>query len=259
MKYAANWIRAGRGRFVSGGESITSASLGRLRDEIRAAEREVGQSGQGAKAQSGDKTEQALERVEQARAALERAARAGQRGSQGQQGQSGEAQQGQGQNGQQQGAQGQQSGQQAGQQGGGQQPGPGGQQQAGMRGGGQIGGPGPAFGDDYGGAYTQGAIRQALRDLQQLRRQYGTQSDIGRDLADAIQQLDRAQQFPLAGPEMEARIQRQVVPALEQVELQLRRKVDESKGGARNPTMDPVPPGYADRVADYFRRLSKSK
>ena len=71
--------------------------------------------------------------------------------------------------------------------------------------------------------------------------------------------MDRAQRFPLAGPELDARIQREILPSLEQVELRLRRKLDESQAGARNPASDRIPAGYADKVADYFRRLSRAK
>jgi hypothetical protein len=82
---------------------------------------------------------------------------------------------------------------------------------------------------------------------------------MSRDLADTIRALDRMQKLPLAGPEMEARIQHEVLPALEQLELQLRRKMDDAKGGARDPSAERIPPGYADRVADYFRRLSRAQ
>jgi hypothetical protein len=82
---------------------------------------------------------------------------------------------------------------------------------------------------------------------------------MSRDLADTIRALDRIGKLPLAGPEMEARIQREVLPALEQLELQLRRKMDDAKGGARDSSAERIPPGYADRVADYFRRLSRAQ
>ena len=47
---------------------------------------------------------------------------------------------------------------------------------------------------------------------------------------------------------------------IQQVEMELRRKVDEANGGnIRSAGNEPVPPGYEDKVADYFRKLSKSK
>jgi hypothetical protein len=196
MKYAANWIRNGRGGFLTSGEALTTASLGKLRDQVRDAQQLVDKGGD-KKQPGGDQADQALRQVEKAREGLERAA-----------GQSGE------------------------------QPG----QAAGSRGG-----------------LTDSAIRQARRDLTQLRQQFSAPGDMNRVISDAIRQLDRFEKLPLAGPEMDARIQREILPALEQIELQLRRKVEESKGGARNSSAERIPSGYADRVADYFRRLSRAQ
>jgi hypothetical protein len=47
---------------------------------------------------------------------------------------------------------------------------------------------------------------------------------------------------------------------VERLEVQVRRQLDEQQGGqVRNAGSEPVPAGYSDAVADYFRRLSKSK
>ena len=46
---------------------------------------------------------------------------------------------------------------------------------------------------------------------------------------------------------------------IEQIELQLRRLLDDQAGGVRSGSAEPVPPGYSDAVAEYFRRLSKEK
>ena len=48
---------------------------------------------------------------------------------------------------------------------------------------------------------------------------------------------------------------------VEQVEMELRRKVEEANGGGsvRSPGGEKVPPGYADKVAEYYRKLGKSK
>ena len=106
------------------------------------------------------------------------------------------------------------------------------------------------------------AVRAAILSLSQLRAEFGRDSEVGRAVTDALDRVRQLQGSPysLSGPELEARLEREVLPNLEQLELQFRRKVDEKNGGqVRNPSVDPVPPGYADRVADYFRRLSKSK
>jgi len=44
------------------------------------------------------------------------------------------------------------------------------------------------------------------------------------------------------------------------MELQLRRQLEDQEGGlVRTPAGEPIPQGYAEAVAEYFRRLGKSK
>jgi len=73
-----------------------------------------------------------------------------------------------------------------------------------------------------------------------------------------MQQLD-PKRFP-GNPALLEKIHGQVLPALEQLELQLRRQVD---GGQSDQVLtgasEKVPTGYADAVAEYFRRLSKTR
>jgi hypothetical protein len=50
-----------------------------------------------------------------------------------------------------------------------------------------------------------------------------------------------------------------VVANVEQVELELRRKVEETDGGnIRSPGTEKVPPGYGEATAEYFKKLSKT-
>jgi len=52
-------------------------------------------------------------------------------------------------------------------------------------------------------------------------------------------------------------IHQQLVSGVDALELQLRRQLDESRGGTiRNTDPSKVPPGYRDSVAAYYRRLS---
>lgn len=61
-------------------------------------------------------------------------------------------------------------------------------------------------------------------------------------------------------PELIEKIRTQLLPSLEHLELSLRRQVDDSvKGQVRTPASDKVPAGYAQAVADYFRKLSSGK
>jgi len=58
-------------------------------------------------------------------------------------------------------------------------------------------------------------------------------------------------------PTLAERINTGLVGRLEQIELQLRRKVEEQQGGnVRSGASEPAPAGYANSVADYFKKLS---
>ena len=49
----------------------------------------------------------------------------------------------------------------------------------------------------------------------------------------------------------------QLVSGVDALELQLRRELEENRGGTiRNTNPDKVPPGYEDSVAEYRRKLS---
>ncbi len=294
MKMSSQWIRRGRGQYLVAGESVEAMALNKLADAIKEAKNAVGKNGD----KPGDtEAQKALARVEKLREQLERAASSqgnrgrqgsggqqGQRGQEGQQpGQQGEqggkqGQQGQGQQGQGgQPGQGQQSAQQGGQQGQQGQDGQRGQQggQAGQRA--QLGATG---GGDYDGGGTRNrgplpaapgdavinpgtvdtgrAISSALRDLSALRQAVGGNTDLGRQIGDVVRDLQRPG-FALAGPALNDRLTREVLPAIEQLEMQLRSRVEGDATTVRNPGADRIPPGYGDKVADYFRRLSKTK
>jgi hypothetical protein len=61
-------------------------------------------------------------------------------------------------------------------------------------------------------------------------------------------------------PELVEQLRSQVLAGLEQLELQLRRQLDtQQAGSARTGTPQRVPAGYADAVAEYFRKLSKGR
>jgi hypothetical protein len=201
-----------------------------------------------------------------------------------------------GQNGQQQGN-GQQSGQNGQQQGNGQQNGQNGQQQGnGQQAGGQRGGangpqngqwnsPGPntnnggAYGGYGGPLWDHGPrtyqmdgpvnsqqfqqnYRETLQSLQQLQQQMRDDPNTARDIQGLIRDL---RQFDPSNssndPTLYERIQA-AIAGVEQVEMELRRKVEDSTPGAgsvRSPGGERVPQGYEDKVADYYRKLGKSK
>ena len=100
---------------------------------------------------------------------------------------------------------------------------------------------------------------ESLRDLNQLRDFIRANPDFNGDYQDLVRALSQ----PFAGgseAELAGRISREVLPEVERFELQLRRKLDEKTGDqVRSAGTETVPPGYSDAVAEYFRKLSKSK
>jgi hypothetical protein len=105
------------------------------------------------------------------------------------------------------------------------------------------------------------AWRESLRDLSQIRQMVQANPEIARDVQQLIREIERLDPklFP-GNPELVERLRTQVLPSLEQLELQLRRNLEGDQAGqVRSGASEPVPAGYADAVAEYFRRLSKER
>ena len=277
IRRSAEWMRRGIDPNSDGTEPAVAAGLQQLSDQLKQAQQAVNNNQQG--------PEQALNRVEQLRGQMEALARglgnrSPQEGAQGPL----SRQPGQGQPGQNQGQQGQgQAGQaQAGQAGGGQANG--GQQAGGAFGARQFGGGygtdgrydgGYRMGYDPGGYWPQGterqpapssaaeiqrAYEQALRDLNDLRQEVRGQPDQLADLQELIRQMQQLDpsRFP-GNPQMLAELHDKVLTTVDKLELRLRRQVDDKQSGqVRSGDNLPVPDGYQDSVAEYFRRLSNS-
>lgn len=171
-----------------------------------------------------------------------------------------------GQQGGQQSGQGQQGGQQGGQQSGqNQQGGQQGGQQAGLGAGGAwnggswggpIGGPGPV-GPYNGWVPLDQGYRESQRDLNSLRDFMRNNPDFATDYLNLMHTLNPVAQNDA---ELEGRISREVLPNIERLELELRRKLDEKNGDqVRSAGTETIPQGYSDAVADYYRKLSKGK
>ncbi len=242
MQRNSQWIRRGLGEYALMSESEITAGLNQLREELQKVQQALGASRD--KTGPDDKAvAEALDRTEQLRQMLQA------------------AQQGQGQRGQQQGQQeGQAQGQQqGGQRGDGQQGGrqPGGQQTGTWGPGGAIRNPGGGWdGQDFGQFY-----RDTLQDLGQLQRQLKDDPDTQRDIANALRDLRPLDPARFGNDPMLAERIRAALANLEQVELELRRMLDASGNGGtvRSPGNQPVPEGYLDAVAEYYRRLSRAK
>ena len=78
------------------------------------------------------------------------------------------------------------------------------------------------------------------------------------DLAKSMQNLDPSR-FP-GNPAMVEKLHTQVLNDVDKLELDLRRKGDDSQPGqVRTSKPQTVPPGYDDAVAEYYRRLGKGQ
>ena len=126
---------------------------------------------------------------------------------------------------------------------------------------GQVGGLGG------GGGYIQPAdaeraMREGARDLNQIRQMLKDNPDLARELGDAYRDIQRMNGNGAMGndAELEERLRRTVLPNIESIETQLRRALEEQQGGqVRSAAAERAPDGYADKVAEYFRKLSKGK
>jgi hypothetical protein len=102
--------------------------------------------------------------------------------------------------------------------------------------------------------------REVERQLEELRQMYKDDKDVSRQIQDLQSEVQRMQFGATASPELAARINREVLPQLETLEVALRRNLEEKgEGQARSGASDKVPAGYVEAVADYFRKLSGGK
>ena len=117
---------------------------------------------------------------------------------------------------------------------------------------------GPIRAEDY-----QQYYRDTVQSLTQLQQQLHDDSATSRDIQGLLRdlhQLDPNGNGYSNDPMLAERIQA-AMAGLEQVEMELRRKVDASgtPGTVRSPGNETVPQGYQDAVAQYFRKLSGGK
>jgi hypothetical protein len=254
MQASADMLRRGMGAYAIMREAPITQGLNQLKDDVRNAQQAMGKGGD-----KQNQAEQALAQADKLKQDMERLAQQAQQ--QNGQGQRGGQQQGKGQQGgQQQGQQGQQGqqagpqpgqGQQGGQQAGGQQ---GGQQQGGNQPGEMTtaGGPGGSAGPN-GGAWND-----AVRDFNRLQNQLRDNPELSRQLRDLYGRFlgTDPRRFQADPKVLEQRIN-DFLGDMEGIELALRKNVDGAGGNPRTATPQQVPPGYANAVAEYFRRLSK--
>jgi len=105
------------------------------------------------------------------------------------------------------------------------------------------------------------SYRAGMRDLSRLRSQVRDNRDVSAEIADLVRQMKQLDPSRFKGnPALVEKLRTQVLPGLEQVELRLRRELDGDQAGqAKSVFSNRVPPGYADAVAEYYRKLSQGK
>ncbi|HWQ55270.1 MAG TPA: hypothetical protein VN442_16410, partial [Bryobacteraceae bacterium] len=104
------------------------------------------------------------------------------------------------------------------------------------------------------------AIQQAVRDLGRVQQALGSEGELSQDVRELIGEMQKLdpKRFP-GNPQLLNGLHGRVLAEIEQVELRLRRMLDEQQGGnIRSTAGRPVPPGYAEAVAEYYRRLSRN-
>ena len=284
MKYQADGIRQGLGSYMSQREGTITQTLDRVTDDIRQAQSAM-KDGNQQQGTQGD-LERQLARVERLRQQMERMS--GQQGKGNQQGNQPGNQQGN-QSGNQQGNQqgqgkggGQQPGNQAGNQGGNQTGGGGGPAGGAYNNGGRVGpyGYNNGYGgnidprDSYGRYNPQGlyqntepltgdgtqSIQDARRTLDEMRQYFRDNPDVATQIGDLERELQKINVGDIASPELQQRISRTILPQLETLEVQMRRELaTEDAGQVRSAGAERAPAGFAESVAEYFRKLSKGK
>jgi hypothetical protein len=111
---------------------------------------------------------------------------------------------------------------------------------------------------DFQNNYTQ--TLQTLRQLEQQAQ--GNDPAMVKDLQSLIRDMQRLNPNTYANdPLLAERIQSTLMGGIQQVEMELRRKVEDANGtgSVRSAGGEKVPQGYQDKVADYYRKLSKGK
>ena len=85
--------------------------------------------------------------------------------------------------------------------------------------------------------------------------------EAARDIQGALRDLRQMDPSTYTNDPMLAERIAAALAGVEQVEMELRRKVEDTTGGGsvRSQAGEKVPQGYEDKVADYYRKLGKSK
>lgn len=253
LRWTTDHLRRGDGAVATMRDATTTQALNNLRDQLHEIQKQAGNGQQGA----GDKDRQALE---QALAETERLRKEMERGMQSSR--PGRGTQSRDVPGRDVPDRAEGAPRQAAVPQPGQEPGESPAAQATEGQPGQIGprANGPQSGLLPGAGPTSGDAGDFIRDYRSTLRDLENNPRIGKDLRDRIHEMYRLDpQLSPGNAHLMELIESQMLTGVEQIELQLRRQLDDQGGAVRSGSAEPVPQGYADAVAEYFRRLSKEK
>ncbi len=103
-----------------------------------------------------------------------------------------------------------------------------------------------------------GAWNDAVRDYNRLQNQLRDNPDLSKQLHDLYGRfLGMDPRRFQADPQLLDKRIDDFLGDMAGIELALRKNADAAGGNPRTATPQQVPPGYANAVAEYFRRLSK--
>ena len=105
------------------------------------------------------------------------------------------------------------------------------------------------------------AFQQALNSVNELNQSVEDDPEIAREVQDLVRQMQKLdpKRFP-GNPALFEQLHAQILNQVNDLELQLQRKLEEqNRGQVRSADSKTIPAGYQDAVADYYRRLSKNQ
>jgi hypothetical protein len=107
-------------------------------------------------------------------------------------------------------------------------------------------------------AQAEAMYGDLMKDLARLRASVADDKDAMREYNQLVQQSQRLdpKRWGDSG-QLNSVIGNQMANAIDEVELLLRRKLEATDGSVRSANPRNTPPGYANAVAEYYKKLSK--
>jgi hypothetical protein len=109
-------------------------------------------------------------------------------------------------------------------------------------------------------ADPEATYRQGLDELSQLHHLAQNDPTALKEIQDLVREMQRLdpKRFP-GNPAMVEQLHTEVLSGVDKLELQLRHDSGDEAGQVRTTKEPPVPAGYEEAVAEYFRRLGKGQ